>query len=407
MRGTDSGRRGRDYSCRLRRSMKHLEEVRRLAGDNPIEWGYFLWCENKYTAAGLDPVPQWHAEHYRNFVRSGASEFVMAKGTRGGGSTNWVAWDLSQNVFAEKTAHESVELILLVMGATVAHANGRSLNFQQRLQALGYRRLYARARPGARADGEDAGGKPRVGDGEFWGSQPSRNGINTIEFRDFNGRLITVATACASDASASEMTCCDFFGDEVALWGTGGNTRQLLTLARNRLARQKPGHSYLISQPRVDTEFYEIARAGSSKHRYVCNLGEEAAENDHRARMWLIEECHQEARQGGRAGQFYGRLAEDPRLHENLDPRTPWAPAWAILPVGRDRSDPGSEAAMRECCRLALLDVGREDGLDPLEQLWWGFGGRPGLAGASGWTDPRMCDMLISDKRRLQWEASR
>jgi hypothetical protein len=389
----------------LLRAKQEAEDI--AAGGHPIEWGYFLASENRYQKAGLDPMPDWHGNHYRNFALSGASEFVMAKGTRGGGSTNWVAWDLAQNVFIEKTAHESVELILLVMGATVAHANGRALNFQQRLQALGYEKLHSRARTGRRADGEDDGGKQRVGDGQFWGSQPSRNGINTIEFRDVFGRLITITTACASDASASEMTACDFFGDEVALWGTGQNTRNLLTLARNRLARQRPGKSYLISQPRVETEFYEIARAGSSKHRYVCALGEEGVARDRIAREWLISECRHEARQGGRAGQFYAKLAQDPRLHENLDPATPWAPAWAILPVGRDRHEVGPAAAMRECCRLALLDVGRDDGLDPLEQLWWGFGGRPGQAGSSGWFDPVASAAIISAERRRVWEASR
>jgi hypothetical protein len=383
------------------------EQAKRLAGDEPPEWGWFLWCEERYQRAKLDPMPVWWARHYRAFAASGASELVAAKGTRGGGSTNWVGWELSQLLFCPKIANASVELVLPVMGATVAHANGRALNFHERLRALGYEQLYERQRLGKRrGDGDetDAPTKARVGDGQFWGSQPSANGINTIEFRDLEGRLITIRTACASKASASEMTACDFFGDEVAQWGEAENTRQVLTLGRTRLKGQRPGKSYLISQPLPDTEFYEICRAGSNRHRYVCTLGEDGVEMDRRARLWLRDECIRESRASGAHGRFFEALAKDARIHEDLDPATPWNPAWAILPVGADREQ-GPEAAMRECCRLALLDIGRADGLDPLQQLWWGFGARPMAAGAHRWVDAQKANELISPRRRAMWES--
>lgn len=390
------------------------DDIKRLAGDGPIEWGQFLWCERRYVRAGLPPMPAWWANHYRAFAASGASEFVAAKGTRGGGSTNWVGWEIAQAIFTPKVAHESVELILPVMAATVAQANGRSLNFQQRLVALGYEQIQRRVTAGARRTREgweDDGAKVRVGDRQFWASLPSANGINTVEFRDVHGRLLTVRTACASASSASEYTAFDFFGDEVAQWGDVART--VLTLGRTRLKNQRPGRSYLISQPLPGTEFEAIARAGSNKHRYVCTLAENGVEADRRARAWLRRECEAESRRGGALASFYGRLLDDPRLRQDLDTKSPWCPAWAILPAGNpeyaaklglDASSP--EAAMAECCRLALMDVGREDGLDPLEQLWWGFGGHPGAAGSYKWIDGPSADRCLTTDRIVAWNPS-
>jgi hypothetical protein len=384
-----------------------LDDAERLAGAGPIEWGWYLQAERHYSKAGLDPMPEWHGNHYRSFAASGATEFVMGKGTRGGGSTNWVAWELSQAVSCEKIAHESVELLLPVMAYTVAQANGRSLNFQTRLSALGYERIQTRPRGGAKMkDGvlEDDGAKPRVGPMQFWATLPSSTGVNTIEFRDYHGRLLTIRTACASKAGASEYTAFDVFGDEVAQWGknktqTGEKAERagdVLALLRTRLKGQRPGKGYFISQPLPNTEFYEICRAGSNKYRYVCTLGERGVENDRRARAWLREECAREARGHGASATFYRRLMNDTRLVRDLDPSSPWNPAWAILPVGKGPGDVGPEAAMRECCSLALTDVGREDGLDPLEQLWWGFGGHPSAAVIGRWIDGPSADACLA-----------
>ena len=384
-----------------------LEHAKRLAGDGPIEWGWYLQAETLYSRALLDPMPRWHGEHYKTFAASGATEFVMGKGTRGGGSTNWVAWELSQLVACKKIAHDSVELLVPVMAYTVAQANGRSLNFQTRLSALGYERIQSRSRSGAKLkDGvlEDDGSKPRVGPNQFWATLPSSTGVNTIEFRDYHGRLLTIRTACASKAAASEYTACDVFGDEVAQWGknktqTGEKAERagdVLALLRTRLKGQRPGKSYLISQPLPNTEFYEICRAGSNKYRYVCTLGDEGVENDRRARAWLRDECAREARGTGPIATFYRRLLNDPRLHRDLEASSPWNPAWAILPVGKGAGDVGPEAAMRECCSLALMDVGREDGLDPLEQLWWGFGGHPSASVIGRWIDAPSADACLS-----------
>lgn len=349
-----------------------LEAAKRLAGDEPEEYGWLLWLDARMASEtradgghGEPETTPWWRGCLLDFWRSDAPFLAAAVGIRGTKSTTIVKTSGMECLCRERTAVLDQVAAWGIMSADTAEANQRCDTIKKILRGIGLAEV-------AKQD--------EVAEGTFAASINVGTGRSHFTAIDARGNRVRWVISPPTKGAASGWTGAGFFADELDLWrdGDGQNpAAEVLTLAHGRLHGQRGAHGYHVSVPMgprapLSTMIEEAEKSGTDG-LHVARLGELGARRDAEARAWLREHFRKRALAATNAAHraTATRYAEDRRLSEDADPRATRIPTWAAR-----AGDPGEE--IKECWRLASLKLtSGEAGGDPLDVLFARYGARP------------------------------
>lgn len=384
------------------------DEAKRLAGDNPIEWGRFLAIDVDLQKAGEKPVSRLMQEIFLNFYRSGCTTLCMGIGQRGTKSTTTIRIQCIPEILLAPYEMSSGSVpVWPIVSKDIAEAQGRVENVVHYLKKLGYSELPRRPKS------QD---KMSLGAREF-----VVVGGATVHMIDGYGNPTEIAVTARELGAVSGFTGRSCLLDEVDLWDHGVENERRAPVAEHiietiagRGARQ--GDTKIIMASRLfspDAPLSSRCKDGDTPERYIARLGEHGSILDLRAREWLSGRFQRLSMKAPSASRrnLYRDLADDPRLHEDPDPNAYAIPSWAAFPSGPDDPDAGlppippheerPEHAIQECFRLASASI--RNVKDILDGLFRAYGSRGYSSGSHAWLDRGLVDDCVSPERIREW----
>ena len=336
-------------------------EAAALAGDEPPEWGYFLWLQKLLGEHGDPVLPWWWQGALLEFIRSGKMVWYVAAGLRAIKSNATTIPLLANVLLRPRKAIMGQAFVCPIIAAGKPEAGGRVLTIRYLLRdVLGWRERERKGK--GESDIVDAG--------EYLYSYTPHTGDGIFILRDVSDNLITIQTKVASLAGVREYTGIEGMIDEadhIPLIAEGGGAHEILDYAIARMTGQPGARIYCVSNPTHERALLSAAcLAGDGSNSHIARLGIEGARHDNEERARLA--AHLRA-----IGEH--ELAADERLHEAADPNGWRIPSWVGRPNGSD---------IMQCWDLSCDSAARKGELDKLGTLFRIYGARSkGAEGAS------------------------
>lgn len=294
------------------------EQAKRLAGDEPPEWGWFLWLEDRLAENDEPTIPWWWREQFKAFWRTGKRTMFAAVGLRGLKSSATCRVSMAEALFRERRPVLNAMLVLPILSALKTEAAERIMTMRAILRALRYRE---RERKGK---GEEAADIVPVG--EYAYSFNASSGLGIIDFRDASDNMVTCWARVAGMGGVRAYTGIGGIADEADHWPVVGENgkepayggaNRILDYLISRTTGQTDAHVYVVSNPTSERALLSSAcMAGDGHESHIARLGDRGAEELQRAFATLAKFLKANGDDG---------LAMDERLHERQSPD-----AWRI-----------------------------------------------------------------------------
>lgn len=365
------------------------EEARRLAGDEPEEWGFFLWLENRLAEMGEPSTPAWWTDTLKAFWRTGKRMVFAGVGLRGLKSSVTSRAAVAEMLLRERKAVLGSQFVGAVLAASKSEAAGRVLNVRSTLRALTFREMQRKNK------GEDSG--EIVPPKAYAYSHNAQTGMGIIEFQDADGNMVAFWVRVAGLAGVREYTgvvlLCDEW-DHVPVESEYGGAHQILDYGLARLSGQKGAHAYIVSNPTHERAALSAACiAGDGPSTFIARLGERGAAEAEKAFGALS---------GYLAWSGEVELAKDPRLHERQDPDGWRIPSCVARPIDDDGRH-GAEHAIISHWKLACDSARRSGEIDQMGTFFRIYCARAiGGEGAS-YIDPLLAQEAGTPERDAAW----
>jgi hypothetical protein len=268
-------------------------------------YGYFLWIEQKCTAAGMHPCdPQW-LWHFREFYESGKMIDVGRFGLRAGKSVSVPRALAAEVLLVSRRLEKGQVGVCPIMAQNMREAADRFSTMRQILHACGL---------------VDNTGH-RTEDEEGFVCSGGGSTALKIVMRDFEGHDVEVRVYPASISGAAGFTGIAGFCDELDLWGrdeAANPAKRVVEILTTRYTTQPQAKLHLMSATyNPKSAHAEMIAAGDTPLQRVARLGAEGAKKDEDERSRLARSFS---------------LA-DKLLTEKADPQSTDIPSWVSNPI--------------------------------------------------------------------------